>query len=139
MKSINQQSEVAVEFIQIGDRIRKQTGDLEILKKSIARIGLVHPIVVDENYRLLSGYRRLESVKQLGWKKVPIKILMISADSARKEWEIEENLCRKDFSVQELKIAEEILNFIRNKSIFSKLYLAICKMLGFLSEKIFRR
>jgi ParB family transcriptional regulator, chromosome partitioning protein len=45
--------------IQIGVRHRRDLGDIEGLAGSIAKIGLLNPITVDENGRLLAGARRL--------------------------------------------------------------------------------
>jgi len=61
--------------IIIKNRFRKDLGNLEDLKKSIKEIGLLHPIVINENNELIAGQRRLESCKQLGWKDIPVTII----------------------------------------------------------------
>jgi hypothetical protein len=58
--------------IKIGERFRKDFGNLEPLKKSIQEIGLLHPVVVNEDNVLVAGERRLRSVQELGWDEVPI-------------------------------------------------------------------
>ena len=50
-------------------------GDIESLAASIAAVGLIHPIAVDEDGLLLAGARRLAACKQLGLKEVEVKIL----------------------------------------------------------------
>ena len=44
--------------------------DIEELTNSIKEMGLLEKIVIDENKQVISGHRRLESVKRLGWKEV---------------------------------------------------------------------
>jgi ParB family chromosome partitioning protein len=59
--------------IRIGERFRKsiETADLE---QSISMIGLIQPIVVDENNNLVAGHRRLTACQRLGWDKVPVYV-----------------------------------------------------------------
>jgi ParB family chromosome partitioning protein len=61
--------------IHIGERHRRDMGDIEGLARSIAEIGLLNPITIDENGHLLAGARRLAACKQLGLKKIEIKIV----------------------------------------------------------------
>ena len=55
-----------VDSIQVGTRIRREVGDVEGLKQSIQEVGLLHPIVVTAENRLLAGYRRLRAFIELG-------------------------------------------------------------------------
>ncbi len=43
-----------IEKIKIGNRFRKDTGSLEELKDSIKEIGLLQPIVIDEDNNLIA-------------------------------------------------------------------------------------
>jgi ParB family transcriptional regulator, chromosome partitioning protein len=61
--------------IKIGKRHRKDMGDLKGLAESIADIGLLNPITIDENGRLLAGARRLAAQKLLGRKEIEVKIV----------------------------------------------------------------
>jgi ParB family chromosome partitioning protein len=54
-------SEIVVEE---GARIRKDVGDIAALEKSIANVGLLNPVVIDENNRLVAGYRRLAACRR---------------------------------------------------------------------------
>jgi len=45
--------------VKIGKRIRSEYGDMQDLAKSIREHGLLHPIVVDSQYNLDAGGRRL--------------------------------------------------------------------------------
>jgi ParB-like chromosome segregation protein Spo0J len=64
-----------VNKIRVGTRDRKDLGDVKALAESIEDIGLLHPITVDEENRLLSGARRLAACKLLGWKTIPVKVI----------------------------------------------------------------
>ena len=64
-----------VTSILVGARHRKDLGDLEALARSIADLGLLHPIVVNQRGELLAGQRRLEACRLLGWTEVPVNIM----------------------------------------------------------------
>jgi site-specific DNA-methyltransferase (adenine-specific) len=91
--------------IKIGERFRKDFGNLEPLKKSIQEIGLLHPVVVNEDNVLVAGERRLRSVQELGWDEVPITRINKSEIKERLEkvvkGEHDENVVRKDFLTTE--------------------------------------
>ena len=55
---------VFVGDITVGDKTRTDLGDIEGLAASIARIGLLQPIVVDVDGRLIAGVRRLAAFDQ---------------------------------------------------------------------------
>jgi ParB family chromosome partitioning protein len=61
-----------VNDIKVGDKFRKDLGDLEALKQSIQKAGLLQPPVVNENNELVCGYRRLVSYEQLGHQEIPV-------------------------------------------------------------------
>ena len=50
-----------------GHRFRKDFGDLIGLAASMRELGLLQPIVVTTDGRLLCGERRLRAAKLLGW------------------------------------------------------------------------
>jgi ParB/Sulfiredoxin domain len=64
-----------VNKISVGKRYRNDLGDVKALAESIEDIGLLHPITVDEENRLLAGARRLAACKRLGWKTIPVKVI----------------------------------------------------------------
>jgi len=92
-----------IELIKVSDRIRQQLGDLTSLKESIEKVGLLHSIIVNEDYELVSGYRRLEACRQLGWTEIEATIIDTLADDV-KELDIEyhENLGRIDLTISEM-------------------------------------
>ena len=84
--------------IKIKKRFRKDIGNLEELKNSIKEIGLLQPIVIDENNNLIAGYRRLLAFKELG--KTNIKVNVVKIKNALKG-EYDENTIRKNFTPSE--------------------------------------
>ena len=88
-----------VEDIKISKRIRQETGDISQLKRSIQEVGLINPIIVNEKNELLSGFRRLEACKQLGWTEIEAKIVDTSSDDVKKlDLEFHENIGRLDLN-----------------------------------------
>jgi Predicted transcriptional regulators len=85
--------------IKIGERFRKDIGDIDLLAKSIKEIGLLHPIVINENNELIAGVRRLEACKKLGWADTPVTIINLE-DIKRGEYD--ENAYRKHFLPSEM-------------------------------------
>jgi hypothetical protein len=63
-----------IDQIRVGERHRHDLGDIAGLAESIEDIGLLHPITVDEQGRLLAGARRLAACKRLGWKDIPVNV-----------------------------------------------------------------
>lgn len=94
---------VAVHDIVVVDRYRKELGDLEPLKQSIAEIGLLHPVVIDGERRLLVGGRRLEACKQLGMLTIQAVVAAsLSELRQRVMAEKDENVCREPFNPSEM-------------------------------------
>lgn len=56
---------IRIDEITIGERIREELGNLEKLAGSLQKYGLVHPIVIDEDLKLIAGQRRLEAANLL--------------------------------------------------------------------------
>lgn len=52
--------------IVVPERRGREVGDLQPLADSIQADGLAFPIVIDGQYRLISGYRRLRALRTLG-------------------------------------------------------------------------
>jgi ParB family chromosome partitioning protein len=95
--------EARVEEIVIGDRHRKEVGDLDALAESIREVGLLHPVVVTPDKKLVAGSRRLAAVKKLGWTKVPVHVVRGLSDAVQSlRAERDENACRKEFAPTEV-------------------------------------
>lgn len=79
---------------------RKKPEGIEGLVDSIERVGLIHPIVVDEEARLVAGGNRLEAFKLLmkkdekKWGKIPTVQRADLTPAERKVIELEENVKR---------------------------------------------
>jgi ParB-like chromosome segregation protein Spo0J len=66
---------VNIDQIQVGYRYRKDLGDLRALAESIAEVGLLHPVVVTPEGRLIAGQRRLEACRLLEWTEIPVTVV----------------------------------------------------------------
>ena len=87
-----------IKDIKIGDRFRKDLGDIKTLASSIQEIGLLQPIVVNQDNELIVGQRRLEACKILGQTEVSTTI--VNLDDIIKG-EFHENAVRKGFTLSE--------------------------------------
>lgn len=87
--------------IIVGDRFRKDFGDMEGLIESIRDKGIIQPVSVDEGFNLLAGGRRVRAAQELGLDTVPaiIRPHVDAIDS--REIELLENVYREDFTWQE--------------------------------------
>lgn len=97
--------------IRVGKRHRQNVGDVRSLAASIAKLGLLHPIVVDGRGRLVVGARRLAAVRSLGWKDVTVRVVRDLSDAAAAlRAERDENVERKGFTPSEqVSIARALL------------------------------
>jgi hypothetical protein len=65
-----------VESIRVGERIRKDLGDLTDLTESMKRDGcMIEPLLIRKDDLLIYGERRLEAAKLLEWQEVPCIIV----------------------------------------------------------------
>src|SRR6267142_2184307 len=88
-----------IDAIQIGFRYRKELGDLRTLAQSIGEVGLLHPVVVTPEGRLIAGQRRLEACRLLGWTDIAVTVVDLY-QAARGE--AHENVVRKDLLPSEI-------------------------------------
>lgn len=62
--------------------LRVEVGDIDKLAESIRKIGLLRPIVVRTNssgsFEILSGNRRFNACKKLGWRKITCHVVRIN-------------------------------------------------------------
>jgi len=93
---------MALDQIQVGERVRKELGDVEALAENIEEVGLLNAVVLAPDGTLLAGHRRLEAVRQLGWATVPHHTVSpdVAALMARRV-EHDENVYREDFTLEE--------------------------------------
>jgi len=88
----------AIADIRVGKRHRRDLGDVNELAAKIAAVGLMHPIVIEPDGKLIAGQRRLEACKLLGWTKIPVTVVALD-NIVRGEFA--ENTARKDFTLSE--------------------------------------
>jgi site-specific DNA-methyltransferase (adenine-specific) len=70
--------------------------------ESISELGLLQPLVIDQYNQVISGNRRFESIKRLGWENVEVEQKKIN--------ENEEELLLVHYNKQRIKTFKEILN-----------------------------
>jgi ParB family chromosome partitioning protein len=70
----------AVASIRVGQRHRRDLGDLNALVSSIRREGLLQPITITPDGLLVCGARRLAAVRTLGWKTVNVWVRSAISD-----------------------------------------------------------
>lgn len=93
---------IPISSVTIANRIRKDLGDISALATNISELGLLSPILVNKQYQLLAGERRLTACRELGWTDIPA-IIMDTADAERElAVEFAENRYRKDFNREEI-------------------------------------
>jgi ParB family chromosome partitioning protein len=62
---------ISIDSVTITNRTRKDFGDIKSLAESISVVGLLQPIVINENTELIDGQRRIKAYAQLGIKAIP--------------------------------------------------------------------
>ncbi len=69
---------------------------------SIESVSLLNPLIIDQHNQIISGNRRFESVKRLGWEKVEVERRHVKPG--------EEEVLIIHFNKQRIKTYNEILN-----------------------------
>lgn len=97
--------QIAVKDIEVGERIRKEQGDIKELAENIMAFGLMNPITVVETgnggFFLVAGYRRLCAVRYLERDSITATVLPKLNGDDGFLMEISENEMRKNFTVSE--------------------------------------
>lgn len=97
-------------------RQRRELPDISDLADSIARNGLIHPIVVAPDMTLVAGERRLTACKSLGWTDIPVQFTSDLSVEELRTIELEENIKRVDIPWQDQVRAVEELHKIKSKN-----------------------
>jgi ParB-like chromosome segregation protein Spo0J len=96
---------IPVGKIELGTRRRQDYGNIATLAEGMRRVGLLEPIVVDQNgsgrYRLLAGERRVRAAQLLQWDVIPANLKEHLTEAQFREIELEENENRKPLTEQE--------------------------------------
>lgn len=96
-------SQVRIDLIKVGARTRRDLGDIDALTASITEVGLLQPVVLDKDFNLIAGFRRLEAFKRMDRQQIEALVVgglqdIVLALHAERD----ENTCRKEFTVSEL-------------------------------------
>ena len=87
--------------IVIGERFRKNFYDIDELVKSIEEFGLLQPVLIDSENKLVAGERRIRAFQFLGKEHIDTIIIPIDQIADREYLEFAENNIRSDFTVSE--------------------------------------
>lgn len=100
-KSLNK--ELNIEYIDISmlknyKRNAKIHSDKQIAKivQSMKTFGIVTPILAGKNHEIIAGHGRLEALKQLGYKKIPVIMLEHLTEAQAKAYRLADNRIAED-------------------------------------------
>lgn len=102
-------------IITTNEYLRLDT-NVDKLKKSIETVGLINPLVLNQNNELIAGGRRYSAMKELGMQMVPV-VFVEKTELEQELISIDENLVRKDLKNTELE-----KSLARGKEIYESLY-----------------
>jgi ParB-like chromosome segregation protein Spo0J len=85
-----------------GERQRAKLTGIDGLADSIRRLGLIHPLVIDRNFKLCAGERRLAAIKRLGHGFVMCQYLDELDPVHQRIVELEENVKRVNLTWPEI-------------------------------------
>jgi ParB/RepB/Spo0J family partition protein len=71
------------------------------LAESISRLGLIHPVVIRRDGKLIAGERRLKACQFLGWTSIPVSFAEDLPERELYKIELEENVKRQDMTWQD--------------------------------------
>ena len=104
-----------VDSIVVGERHRRNTGDLTVLMDSMKRVGLLQPVTITPDGYLICGYRRLEAAKRLGWNTLRVWVRSgISDELTRLLAQRDANVTHQPLAADEAaKLYEELLVLVK--------------------------
>jgi DNA modification methylase len=88
---------INIDEIKIIDR-KRNAGDITQLSASINEIGLLQPITVTSDFRLIAGLHRLTACKHLGWQEIEANVVDYHSEILSELAEIDENLIRNELT-----------------------------------------
>lgn len=92
----------SIDGITVGQRHRRDPGDLNPLMESMQRFGLLQPVTITPDGYLICGYRRLEAAKSLGWSTLRVWVRSgVSDELTRLLAERDENTTHKPLAADE--------------------------------------
>jgi ParB family chromosome partitioning protein len=88
---------INIDEIKIIDR-KRNAGDVTQLSASINEIGLLQPITITSDFRLIAGLHRLTACKYLGWQEIEVNVVDYDSEILSELAEIDENLIRNELT-----------------------------------------
>ena len=107
--------------IKIKKRVRKDLGEIIPLMNSLKKYGLFSPILIDSDYELIAGHRRLEAARRLGWNSIEARILEKNSRIEKLEIELEENIQRRNLSADEISDGINALDKLLHPNFFRRI------------------
>lgn len=101
--------------ILVVNRQRLDLGDIESLATSLRDNGLIQPIVINQDKRLVAGGRRLAAAKLLKWQTIDVVYRETLSDDELHVLELEENIRRKDETWQERCLHIQTIHLLKKK------------------------
>lgn len=102
--------------IKISERYREEFGDLDALAESIKEKGIIQPISVNSDLRLLAGERRVRAALKAGLTKIPALVRKGNDALDAREIELMENIYRQDFTwAEKCKAVQDIDKLYKEK------------------------
>lgn len=99
-----------IDAIKIEGRHRKDFRDLDSLAASIEELGVLQPVLVTADFRLIAGERRIRAANSLGMETIPARVVSHLSEAADLlKAERDENVCRQEMTVSEkVSLAKQI-------------------------------
>ena len=107
---------IDIEEINVDNKYLRLDTDVEKLKKSIETVGLINPLVLNEDNKLIAGGRRYTALKALGHTQVPC-VKITKSELEQELISIDENLIRLDLKNMEFEKA-----LFRGREIYEQIY-----------------
>ena len=105
---------IKLKDIIIGDRYRKDMGDIEGLALNITENGILQPIIVTKANKLIDGHRRIQALELLGETFAMVSVMDITQDDGIIRLEFDANEQRKQFTMSEKAQMLEVFKDINN-------------------------
>jgi len=117
--------QIPLKDIKIPPRIRNRKVEVDDLVESMSEFGQLQPILINQDYELLAGYRRYKAAKKLGWQTIDVKIIDVKDKKKRVLIELEENQARMNFTAEEIEKAKKMLSRYNQNGFFYQLWISI--------------
>jgi ParB/RepB/Spo0J family partition protein len=101
--------------IKVENRQRLDLGDINSLAASLAQYGLIQPIVINQERRLIAGGRRLAAAKHLAWETISVVYRETLSQDELHILELEENIKRLDETWQEKCLHVKTIHDLKHK------------------------